>query len=271
MAKVTTHKQFTLDMRDLDFSTFFYGIDYAGSSSVYRIFYSNVAIDEFRGKGFRYDSGGEPVAGTVSSYAVFVSGVRTVAVDGVSIAATAIVDAARTYSTKDDSKVIQKALAGNDAIKGGNGNDIMYGYGGNDSLVGNLGNDRLSGGAGNDKITGGMGADRLYGGSGADRFIFKSVEESTVGNAGRDKIYDFSRSQRDKIDLSAADANLNKSGNQDFRFIGTAEFHKRAGEVRYEKKSGDTFIFADANGDGTADFSIALEQYVNLKASDFIL
>ncbi|HSX73581.1 MAG TPA: protease, partial [Shinella sp.] len=69
----------------------------------------------------------------------------------------------------------------------------------------------------------------------------------------------------------AMDASTKSGGDQDFTFIGTAGFHKKAGELRYEKKGGDTLVHGDVNGDGKADFSITIDASLSLKASDFIL
>ncbi len=160
---------------------------------------------------------------------------------------------------------------GDDILKGNAGNDKLWGEVGNDDLQGGAGNDALSGGGNNDKLYGGAGADKLYGGSGADTFIFKATSDSTVSASGRDTIYDFSRSQHDRIDLGAIDANTKASGNQAFSFIGKNAFHKVAGELKYEQKNGDTFISGDVNGDGKADFMIVLDTLVALKAGDFIL
>ncbi|MCP8893445.1 M10 family metallopeptidase C-terminal domain-containing protein [Shinella daejeonensis] len=161
--------------------------------------------------------------------------------------------------------------AGHDTLNGGNGNDKIHGSTGNDVLNGGAGKDVLRGGAGSDKLYGGAGADQLYGGAGADRFIFKAVSESTVGAGGRDTIFDFKRGQGDKIDLGAIDANTKIGGNQAFKFIGKADFHKVAGELRYHQSNGDTFISGDVNGDGKADFSIRLDLLLAMKATDFIL
>lgn len=160
---------------------------------------------------------------------------------------------------------------GNDKIYAGGGDDYVLGGAGHDTISGSAGKDRLMGEGGNDRISGGSGADSLYGGAGADTFVFTAVKDSTGSETGRDTIYDFKQTQKDKIDLKAVDANTKSSGDQAFKFIGTDSFHKKAGELRYEKKSGDTFIFADVNGDGKADFSIKLDTSVSLKATDFIL
>lgn len=161
--------------------------------------------------------------------------------------------------------------ADNDKLYGGKGNDLLSGDAGNDALQGDDGNDTLLGGTGVDTLYGGLGKDTLTGGSEKDTFVFKSIKESTVSSVGRDTIKDFSRADAEKIDLKLIDANSVKSGDQAFKFIDTQAFHKAAGELRYEIKSGDTFISGDINGDGKADFSIALDVSLVMKGTDFIL
>lgn len=78
-------------------------------------------------------------------------------------------------------------------------------------------------------------------------FVLKSYKESLV--IARDTIYDFSRAEKDKVDLS---------GNQAFTFIGTKEFSELAEELRYFKKGGDTFLYGDLNGDAGIDFRSGL-------------
>ncbi|MBR0556581.1 calcium-binding protein [Ciceribacter sp. L1K23] len=161
---------------------------------------------------------------------------------------------------------------GNNTLSGAGGNDILRGSNGNDSLLGGSGNDRLEGGSGNDRLTGGAGSDKLYGGTGADRFVFTSLSDSTVSSSGRDTILDFSRSQGDKIDLSAIDASTKSSGNQAFSFIGEkSAFSGAAGELRYVNSGGDTFIYADVNGDRKADFAIRIDATIDFVKGDFIL
>jgi len=159
----------------------------------------------------------------------------------------------------------------NDTLTGNIGRDKLSGGAGADRLAGNGGNDYLYGGSGNDKLTGGVGADDLWGGSGADTYIFKSIKETTVSGVGRDTIFDFSTRQKDKIDLSAIDANTTKGGNQAFSFIGTKAFGGKAGELRYEKAKSDTYIHGDVNGDKIADFTIHLDDRVSLSKGYFIL
>jgi hypothetical protein len=169
---------------------------------------------------------------------------------------------------------------GSDALVGGRGadkivlgadNDFAFGGLGNDALYGESGKDRLGGGTGKDKLIGGTGADILWGGSGADMFVFRSVKDSTVKASGRDTIADFSRKQGDHIDLRQIDADSTVKHNQKFEFIGPHKFNKDAGELRYAKKNGDTYIYGDINGDGRADFSIVIDASLKLKAGDFLL
>jgi serralysin len=122
------------------------------------------------------------------------------------------------------------------------------------------------GGAGKDTLVASDDVNRLTGGAGADTFAF-----ATSAEAHGDRILDFSQTQKDRINLSDIDATTTVSGNDAFTFIGTSAFHKKAGELRYEIKSGDTIIQGDVNGDGVRDFSIILDASVNLKVGDFIL
>ncbi|WP_151719366.1 calcium-binding protein [Gemmobacter serpentinus] len=159
--------------------------------------------------------------------------------------------------------------AGQDMLNGGAGRDTLDGGADKDRLFGGAGNDRLSGGSGDDVLNGGAGADTMTGGAGRDVFVFASIKDSGVTAAARDMITDFARG--DRINLSAIDANTKARGNQDFDFIGRDAFSKTPGELRFERKNGDTFIFGDVNGDGKADFAIRLDVNIQLIAKDFIL
>lgn len=161
--------------------------------------------------------------------------------------------------------------SGKDVLYGGAGNDNVYGDSGNDFVSGGVGNDWVSGGTGKDVVQGNKGADTLFGGSGADMFVFKTLSESTIKANGRDTIMDFRPDSGDRIDLSLIDANRKVDGNQAFKFVGDSEFHKKAGELRFTQTDTQTFIYADANGDGKADFSITLDAAINLVKGDFIL
>ncbi len=158
---------------------------------------------------------------------------------------------------------------GANVLKGGAGNDVLDGKSGNDKLYGDAGNDKLVGGLGNDSLFGGLGADKLYGGAGKDLFGYLNIKDSTVKASGQDTIFDFANG--DRFDLRALDAVAGTKGNQAFDFIGTDAFSKIAGELRFETKKSDTFIYGDTNGDGKADFAIHLDDALILKQADFLL
>ncbi len=166
---------------------------------------------------------------------------------------------------------ILRGYAGVDTLEGRGGNDNIYGHEGDDVLRGEAGNDSLSGDDGIDKLNGGAGADALRGGVGADQFIFSNVSDSTVAASGRDTIYDFSRTQGDRINLSPIDANTDLVGNQAFKFIGSAAFNGVAGELRYGNSGGDTFISADIDGDAVGDLRIVLDRDLKMISADFVL
>lgn len=160
---------------------------------------------------------------------------------------------------------------GADTLNGGSGDDSLYGGAGKDRLDGGFGADRLSGGAGNDTLTGAYDADTLTGGKGADHFVYAATGHSSVALGSVDRITDFNRNQKDRIDLSAIDADPATAGDQAFRFIRQAAFSGTAGELRFGHQGQKTIVEADTNGDGTADLTIELTGRIGLTAGDFIL
>ncbi len=150
-------------------------------------------------------------------------------------------------------------------LSGGRVADVLAGENGNDALKGAGGNDTLDGGRGNDRIWGGAGGDVLIGQAGADVFEYHRLGESSVELSGRDSLRGFDKD--DLIDLHWIDANRERAGNNAFRFIGDADFHDRAGEVR----AGNGVISADVDGDGLADFRIEVANGATLHAGDFVL
>lgn len=140
-----------------------------------------------------------------------------------------------------------------------------------DTLIGDAADNVIKGGSGDDVIQGGGGADDLYGGSGKDTFVYKALADSTAASRGRDTIFDFSGTGGDKIDLAAIDAIARTTKNDGFSFIGTAAFSGKAGELRYDKKASETYIYGDVNGDKTADFAIHLDDAVTLTKGYFVL
>lgn len=146
------------------------------------------------------------------------------------------------------------------AIRGNAGANMLDGKSGSDSLYGN---------GGDDILIGGTGADKLYGGTGKDTFVFASVKDSVAKTM--DTVYDFTRSQGDKIDLSKIDARSGTAADDSFLFVGEKAFAKKAGELRYVNKDGDTFVYGDINGDGNADFALRIDKDIDLIKGDFLL
>jgi Ca2+-binding RTX toxin-like protein len=160
---------------------------------------------------------------------------------------------------------------GSDSLSGDAGNDILFGGAGLDILAGGDGDDSLNGEAGNDRLFGDAGADTLKGGSGEDQFTFYDVGDSSVTKF--DTILDFSRAERDFIELSGIDANTTLEGDQEFSFIGKADF-SAAGQLRLVDSTnlGFSFFQGDVDGDGTADFVVRINKIDGgLIATDFRL
>jgi hypothetical protein len=137
-------------------------------------------------------------------------------------------------------------------------------------LTGNAGANLLTGNSAANVLTGSTGADSLVGGGGADRFDFNAVAETGKTALTRDVITDFIRGI-DRIDLSSIDANSRVAGNQVFKFIGTQAFHETAGELRFSVSGTNRIVEGDINGDGRADFQIAVTGSGTLTGGDFVL
>ena len=150
------------------------------------------------------------------------------------------------------------AFEGNDTLYGGEGRDYLYAYGGNDILYGGGDVDRLYASSGNDQLygedgvdflygqsgnnilNGGGGNDYLYGGTGADTFIFDDLSLH-VGGSGYDRIYNFTLSQGDVLDMSGVlgDTTYNAGTDNLNDFLELYEY------------GNDMFIRVDADGIGT--------------------
>jgi Ca2+-binding RTX toxin-like protein len=211
--------------------------------------------------------------GAGSFYALRSSGQMTVINSGTMIDDILFGSGNDTYDGTSGRIVDGKVFggSGDDSLRGGTFAETFSGEDGIDSISAGGGNDILNGGLGADKLNGGLGADRLTGESGQDQFIYSTIADSTVATSGLDTILDFKRTDGDRINLSPIDANTALSGNQAFKLIGTDAFHKTAGELRYEIKGGDTFVYGDVNGDAKADFSINLDRALAMQAADFVL
>jgi Ca2+-binding RTX toxin-like protein len=142
-----------------------------------------------------------------------------------------------------------------------------------ENATGSFFGDTLVGNGGANRLTGRDGSDVLVGNGGADRFVYEYTYDS--GAPGQpeapDRIVDFSRSQGDKINLRAIDANEQVDGDQAFQFIGQAQF-TGVGQLRFVQEDGDTFVQANTS-DATAgpEMTIELEPLVALQATDFLL
>ncbi|GJD37598.1 M10 family metallopeptidase [Methylobacterium bullatum] len=129
-------------------------------------------------------------------------------------------DAAR--ATGNDLANALRGNAGGNVLNGGAANDRLYGNGGADTLLGGQGNDRLDGGAGNDTLHGGWGDDVLIGGRGSNvltggrgddvLFLGAGADRTVFGlHSGDDRLFDFSASSGDRIDLSGQTYSLGQS------------------------------------------------------------
>ncbi len=150
----------------------------------------------------------------------------------------------------------------------GIGNTLANRIAGNaaaNTLSGAAGNDALFGGAGSDRLEGGFGRDLLYGGADSDVFLFRTTESAGLGRA-RDVVRDFQHGF-DLVHLAAIDADEGTSGNQSFNWIGLDSFSGNAGELRRV----NSVVEGDVNGDGSADFQIAVLGSSTLFSSDFLL
>ncbi len=253
MAKLVWNNAAGFSLALLNVSNLNDGTSDSATPTSYSVAYSSGERDVFGGYGFTYDAKGVPSGGVVTSYTGFFGPTALGWIEGLSIAVPLLVQAVSTASTEDDLAIFSSALSGDDVIIGNRGSDILEGF------------------AGNDRITGGLKGDLLHGGAGADRFVFTSVKDSRTTKEGLDLILDFSLRQKDKLDLMAIDANTKKAGNQAFKFIGTSDFHKTPGELRYEKAKGYTLVEGDVNGDGKADFSVLLKGGLNFTKGYFYL
>jgi Ca2+-binding RTX toxin-like protein len=134
------------------------------------------------------------------------------------------------------------------------GDDSFRGSSQDDGLRSMGGNDTIDGGKGADTIFGGLGADQLTGGKGGDVFGFTDLADSTVGTP--DLITDLEA--RDRIDLSAIDANTHKDGDQAFKLVAAFTHHAGEATLSYDEGSDRTSLMLDVDGDGSADALVQL-------------
>jgi Ca2+-binding RTX toxin-like protein len=130
----------------------------------------------------------------------------------------------------------------NDFLLGGQGNDTVNGESDDDTVFGGSGDDEVIGGGGNDIVEGGYGTDTLTGGNGDDVFLFIGrtagfQEEGAAAGSGVDIVTDFTAG--DSFNLARFDAGVG--------FL-------------VSQNGADAIISVDLDGDGTADYDIALVQ-----------
>lgn len=159
--------------------------------------------------------------------------------------------------------------------RSGHGNDRANRITGNNEanlLKGGDGRDTLRGGEGDDHIYGNRDADVLTGGAGADTFACMSALDSHAG--ATDLVVDF-EGGTDVLDLQAVDARSGVDGNQQFAFIGSAEFStgSAAGELRYvyDGATGIGTLSGSTDDDADPEFVLQLTGVAALEAADLVL
>jgi Ca2+-binding RTX toxin-like protein len=163
--------------------------------------------------------------------------------------------------------------SGNDALNGGNGTDTAIYTGASagvtvslavtsaqntggdgtdtlnsvENLVGSSFDDSLTGNSANNVLNGAAGDDILTGGSGADIFRWTTDSLNSPDAPFTDTITDFSRTQGDKLDLSAVLTGDSSDDLSDYLTFATL-----GSDVVVS-------VYADGNPSGIADITITLE------------
>ena len=177
-------------------------------------------------------------------------------------------------------------VAGNgaDRVHGSNFADVIWGDSsgssstadnGADTLNGAGGNDEIHGGNGADLIAGDLGADVLYGDRGGDLFKYNyNSDSSALGGAFNvptgDWIKDFRASEGDKLDFSSLWGNGQITGPgapDELQWSGVAP---SAYGLWFTQTGGNTFVYADTDGDGVADIGIKVSGLVNFVPGNFL-
>ena len=197
--------------------------------------------------------------------------------------------------------------AGNDTLNGNGGNDVVAGGGGDDLVVGGGGHDLLVGGAGSDRLVLGNGGDVAVGGSGADSFVvlrsatsdglvsiteLRSLIDSlkpgdlapgTAGNiqasvaagtVSTNLVADFNRADGDRVALGTGVSDVGvqtlQVKGEGFEFINAFGFSgDGTSQIRVVAGATSTRVEVDADGNGSADFTLDLLGVVKLTAADF--
>jgi Ca2+-binding RTX toxin-like protein len=109
----------------------------------------------------------------------------------------------------------------------------------------------------------------MVGGVGADTFVYAAAADSAT--FASDLIFDFSQAEGDKLSLTGIDANAGTGANDAFSVV--TSFSSVAGQLilAAPDASGYYHVSGDVNGDGVADFMIALKVTGTLTAADILL
>ena len=239
------------------------------------------------GYGFRFNSYGEVVAGTVTGLVeTTFDDTELWRAQDFQVPARDVYAVVLTPGGSDDRRLLDDILAGNDRIDlsrfadrfesssgkdivwGRGGDDVLFGEGGDDKLYGNSGRDVVFGGKGSDNIFGGSGEDSLSGGGGNDRISGDNNSDIIAGGGGNDQLdgghgRDLLNggSGRDRILGGAGNDVLKGSGSSDFlsggqgadKLVGGAGGDKIIGgtgpDVLIGGGGGDTFVFSKSSGD----------------------
>ena len=171
--------------------------------------------------------------------------------DNLTVGDTAGINGNVLTGSGDDNVTATGSLSG--FVRLGNGNDTFDSTGSTEART----------------VIAGQGDDTMTGGAGADLFIFTEIEDLWNGGA-REVITDFTQGE-DRLRMRGIDADITTGGDQNFDFVGDADFSGTAGELRSIISDGRTFISGDVDGDGMADFQLILDGEITLLGSDIIL
>lgn len=266
MANVTIDSDSVgIDFSGFDLGDLYLATDTISSSTRYKLSFDDGSYFEFRGSEFEFNGDGEFSAGTVTQIRTHEDDV-TVTMTDIDVPATDITDAARTFSTKDDKKILGQAFEGDDTFDGGGGDDRVRGYKGDDTLRGGSGADSLFGGNDDDVILGAKGKDRLYGGEGDDTLAGGAGKDYLSGKDGQDtfRFNAYVKSANaDKIADFVHGEDMIQLDNDFFEEIGDVgqlarkafylgvDAHDASDRIVYDASAGK--LFYDEDGAGSAD------------------
>ena len=151
---------------------------------------------------------------------------------------------------------------GDDVLLGRRGSDVLFGDDGADWLEGGNSNDTLQGGREDDTLVGGQGADKMNGGSGIDTFVWRAVGESPA-SGGHDTIFSYEVGT-DVLDLQAFNI-------QEINILSGFSGGGTASIRTSETGAGTTRVFADVDGNSTADLRFDIADVTGLTGADFLL